>query len=122
MNSDSLNTLTNILLGGKLQLGILKTIPFNTSRGVKFSYNSEEITISPVYANKILQCYFFDMKWDRGTKAIYGIPIKSGINILEQYLQSPLKNLYAFDVNTLGSEVKDYNNMVLYMIDETVNG
>lgn len=120
MESNESDVLLNLILDDNLPNGILKHIPFNTYRGVSFSYRSEQITLSPIYVNKFLQCYFFDMKWDAGNKAIYSIPLKCGINIMEQYKQSPISNLYAFDTNSIGSEVKDYNNMVLYMIDETI--
>lgn len=118
---DDLSILINKILSKKITAGVLKKIPFSVSKGVTFSYNKYEIVISPIYANTSSNCYFFDIKWGSGeNERMYGIPIRSGLNIMKQFQLSPLKELYAFDSRNIGGEIVDYKNTILYMIDKEV--
>lgn len=117
--------MNNIYTGistSQLPKGVLKTIPISGNSGIKFIYNGEEIVLSKLYVNHTSNCYMFDMKWDGDNKAIYGIPVRSGIDLVGQFPQSPIQNLYAFDLKNIGSDVYDYKSLVLYMIDESVMG
>lgn len=122
MDTSGTSDLINLILDNKITAGTLKKVPFSPSSPVIFSYTDKEITISAIYLNASSNCYFIDIKWGDGDlDAIYGIPIKSGINLVEQYPICPINNLYAFDYMNIGGDIIDYSNMILYTIDGSVS-
>lgn len=117
--SNDLSKIINEILSSKVPEGTIKKIPFSVKKGITFSYGGKDILISPIYANLSSNCYFFDIKWGNGeNERIYGVPIKSGVNIMEQFKLSPIKMLYAFDTKNIGGDIVDYTNTILYMIDK----
>ena len=98
--------------------GYVKTIPFNMSKDVTFEFQGVTVKMSALYLNEYLNCYMFDLAWGSENK-IYGIPIRCGVNILEQYT-TPLPNMFASNRVAPGHEITSWRQLFMYIIDESV--
>lgn len=98
--------------------GYVKKVPYDIRQDVIFEYNGIVIKMSALYLNEALNCYMFDLSWGVG-KAIYGIPIRGGINLLGQY-HTPLPNMYAANMYFATTDVTSWRQLMLFVIDETV--
>ncbi|MBG6242997.1 MAG: hypothetical protein EKE20_14765 [Candidatus Symbiopectobacterium sp. Dall1.0] len=96
---------------------VIKTVPWSTTSDVVFDYNGTDIKLSKIYANTYANCYLFDLSWNGENNKIYGIPLRSGVNVLNQH-STPLPNMYAFNLKDIGGEVNNYKHMALYVISE----
>jgi hypothetical protein len=98
--------------------GYVKTIPFDTSKDVSFEFAGVTVKMSALYLNEYLNCYMFDLAWG-STDKIYGIPVRCGLDILQQY-KTPLPNMYASNTIFPGQEVTSWRQLFLFIIDESV--
>jgi len=98
--------------------GYVKTVPFSTDTDITFEFNGVSVQMSALYLNEYLNCYMFDLSWS-ATDMIYGIPIKCGLDILEQYT-TPLPNLYANNSSYPGADVDSWRDLSLFIIDVSV--
>ncbi|MDK9366445.1 phage baseplate plug family protein [Lelliottia wanjuensis] len=112
-----ISVLLNKILNKKVEKGALLKLPLNRRATTTFYYKNEEVSLSSIYLNTSSQTYYFDMTWNSGKDALYGIPICAGVNIMEQYKFAPIKHLYAFD-SELNSDIIGYQNLVMYILDE----
>lgn len=110
---DALNEIANLL-----PPGYVKVVPFSVSKDISFEYNGVTLKMSALYINASLNCYMFDLTWS-STDAIYGIPIRCGVDILKQF-SCPLPNMYANNHAYPGSEITSWQQLDLLIIDETV--
>lgn len=101
-----------------LPTGYVKFISFSTQRGTSFEFQGVTVAISNIRLNTFLNCYMFDLSWSSSDK-IFGIPIRSGVNILEQY-STPLPNMYAYNTQSPGDEITSWRFMSLFLIDTSV--
>ena len=101
-----------------LPTGYVKSVPFNTKRDVSFEFNGVTVEMSALYLNEYLNCYMFDLAWG-ATDKIYGIPIKGGLDILEQY-STPLPNMYAANTVFSNQDVSSWRQLYLFIIDASV--
>jgi len=101
-----------------LPTGYVKIVPFSITKSVSFEFDGISVEMSALYVNKALNCYCFDLAWS-STDKIYGIPIRCGVNILQQYT-TPLPNLYANNHAYPGEEITSYKELSLIIIDESV--
>lgn len=98
--------------------GYVKTVPFSVTKDVSFEFNGVTLKLSAIYLNEPLNCYMFDLAWG-ATNKIYGIPVRCGLNILEQF-KTPLPNLFANNVKFPGEEITSWRQLRLFVIDESV--
>lgn len=98
--------------------GYVKTIPFDISQDVTFEYDGITIKMSALYLNEYLNCYMFDLAWGADNK-IFGIPIRSGLDILEQY-STPLPNMYASNRVDPNFDVNSFRQLYMFIIDASV--
>lgn len=98
--------------------GYLKTVPFSITNDISFEFNGVTLKMSALYLNRSANCYMFDLAWS-STNKISGIPIRCGINILQQYT-TPLPNLYANNHAYPGMEIISWRDLNLVIIDESV--
>lgn len=110
---DALQEIANLL-----PPGYVKVVPFSVSKDIAFEFNGVTLKMSSLYLNRALNCYMFDLSWS-STDKIYGIPIRCGLNILEQF-ETPLPNLYANNHAYPGSEITSWQQLDLIIIDESV--
>ena len=101
-----------------LPTGYVKSVPYNISKDVSFEFNGVTVKMSALYLNEYLNCYMFDLAWGSENK-IYGIPIRCGVNILEQYT-TPLPNMFASNRVAPGHEITSWRQLFMYIIDESV--
>lgn len=101
-----------------LPTGYVKTVPFDVSKDVSFEFSGVTVKMSALYLNSYLNCYMFDLAWG-ATNKIFGIPVRCGIDILEQY-STPLPNMYATNTVFPGQEVASYKQLSLFVIDASV--
>lgn len=74
--------------------------------------------MSALYLNEALNCYMFDLAWSSENK-IFGIPVRCGIDMLQQY-KTPLPNMYATNTVNPGQEVSSWRHLYMFVIDERV--
>lgn len=98
--------------------GYVKTIPFSISKDTTFEFGGVTIKMSALYLNEYLNCYMFDLAWG-ATEKISGIPIRCGLDILEQYT-TPLPNMYASNRVDPIQEVSSWRQLYMYIIDASV--
>lgn len=101
-----------------LPVGYVKTIPFSTTQDVSFEFGGVTVQMSALYLNEYLNCYMFDLAWG-ATDKIYGIPIRSGLDILEQF-STPLPNMYATNTVDPTKDVNSWRQLFMFIIDESV--
>lgn len=102
----------------RLPPGYVKFIPFSSRKSISFEFDGVTVKTNPIYLNEHLNCYMMDLAWGARDK-IFGIPIRCGINILQQY-KTPLPNLYAFNHVNPGSDVTSLKQLTLFIIDKSV--
>lgn len=98
--------------------GYVKTIPFSTSKEISFEFGGITVKMSAVYFNEYLNCYMFDLAWG-STDKIFGLPIRCGLNILEQF-STPLPNMYANNTSYPGTEIESWRDLTLFIVDVSV--
>lgn len=98
--------------------GYVKVVPFETQKDVTFEFRGVTVRVSSLYLNEIMDCYLFDLSWG-ATDVIYGIPIRSGVDILAQYT-TPLPNLYSSNTSFPTADVSSWRQLLLFVIDESV--
>lgn len=101
-----------------LPAGYVKTVPYDTTKDVSFEFGGVTVKMSALYLNEYLNCYMFDLAWGSDSK-VYGIPIRCGLDILQQYT-TPLPNMYASNTVYPGEEVTSWRQLYLFIIDESV--
>lgn len=98
--------------------GYIKTVPFSIKKDVTFEFKGVTVKMSKLYINEPMNCYMFDLAWG-STDKIYGIPIRCGVDILEQF-KTPLPNMTANNTKFPGEEVTSWRNLRLFIIDVSV--
>ncbi len=101
-----------------LPAGYVKTVPYSMTQDVSFEFGGVVVKMSAVYLNEPLNCYMFDLAWGSSDK-IYGIPIRSGVDMLKQY-STPLPNMYSSNVVDPTKDVNSWRQMFIYIIDASV--
>lgn len=98
--------------------GYVKTVPYDIEKDVTFEFGGVTVKMSALYLNEYMNCYMFDLSWG-ATDVIYGIPIRSGIDILRQY-KTPLPNMYATNTSFPTTDVTSWRQLYMFIIDESV--
>lgn len=95
--------------------GYVKTIPFSVTKEMSFEFNGVTVKMSALYLNEQANCYMFDLAWG-ATDKIYGIPIRCGLDILQQFT-TPIPNLFANNTSYPGTEVESWRDLTLFIVD-----
>lgn len=98
--------------------GYVKIVPFSVQKDVSFEFKGVTVKMSKIRYNEALDCYMFDLAWGSVNK-IYGIPIRAGLDILQQY-KTPLPNMIAANSRFPGENITSWRSMNLFVIDTSV--
>ena len=85
------------------------------NRSVSFTYNNTKITLGPFLWNPYFECWMMGYV-DSSGMTIYGIPIRSGANIVQNY-NTKISALFAVNKNNLYSDPTINFDFDLYVID-----
>lgn len=105
-------------IGDLLPSGYIKFVPFSVKKPTSFEFDGITVKLSAVYLNEALNCYMVDLSWG-ATDVIYGIPLRCGVDILNQY-HTPLPNLVAYNHVAPGYDVTSWRQLRLFIFDKGV--
>ena len=89
------------------------SIPWSASGSVTFEYRGAEVTVSTPRYNKYLNGWAIDLSWEG--RVIKGIPLYSGISLLDNFEGTPLPELSVFYKVELTSDPRSLEGLVLYI-------
>lgn len=96
-----------------------KSIPISARFDTAFLYNDIQYTIGKMIYNPVIDRLVSSIRWrkDGVERAVYGIPITTGVNIVQQ-INSGLPSLVANNINSRGTDVNRIEDLKLFIIED----
>lgn len=92
-----------------------KKLSPDMNKGASFTYNNTTITLGPIQWNPYFECWMMDYRDSLGNAA-NRIPIRAGVNILQNY-QTVVPAMFAINKNNIYSDPTINFDFDLYIID-----
>ena len=99
----------------------LLQVPVSATRGTYFDYKGTQITLSAFRHNPYIDSsmWTIDISWlvDGVEKTVGGVVLLSGVNIIQQYREIPIPNLFILSAENNRKDPTSIEDLNLYLLE-----